>query len=288
MTVERNHPPDHQYQLGERVRAARARAGLTRKQLAAASGASERYLAHIENHTGNPSVEMLLAIAAALSIAPAELLPNAGEQHEQMASATSLLRRLNDQQLQEAIAFLQHPSGGRDARAKRIALVGLRGAGKSSLGAALAKRLGFPFFEISKEVERVYGGSIAILLEINGPSAVRRYESEVIESLCAQHEQAVIAAPGAIVADATVYEKLLSGNWTVWLQASPEDHMQRVMDQGDIRPMSGNRSAMDDLKKILDARSSEYARADSALDTSAQSFGDTLIKLELLCRPWIQ
>jgi XRE family aerobic/anaerobic benzoate catabolism transcriptional regulator len=271
-------------EMANRIRAARARIGMTRKQLAAASRASERYLAHLEAGTGNPSLEMLYAIAEALDLAPADLLPRGGERSEETAQAAALLRRLQPDRLAEAIGWLQRPVLGEGGKAQRVALVGLRGAGKSSLGRELAKRLGQPFFEISKEVERRYGGSIGVLLEMNGQGALRRYEAEVLEEICRSNRAAVIAAPGAIVSDGALYDSLLGSAWSIWLGATPEDHMSRVMAQGDLRPMSGNRSAMNDLRKILEARTPDYARADARLDTSAQDFAATLDKLEILAR----
>lgn len=267
-------------EIGNRVRSARARVGLTRKQLASASGASERYLATIEAGSGNPSVEMLAAIAEALHLAPAELLPMGGERDHMMAKAASQLRRLPVDHVREVFTLLSKPTETRAQKARRISLIGLRGAGKSSLGSALATRLGLPFFEVSKEVERRYGGSISIMMEISGPQALRRYEAEVLDELLGGNEAAVIAAPGAIVSSAALYEQLLQSTWSVWLEASPEDHMQRVVDQGDFRPMAGNRTAMADLKTILAAREQEYARADVRIATSEQDFAATLDLLE--------
>ena len=283
-TSSKSAPDAFSGEMASRIRAARARIGMTRKQLAAASGASERYLAHLEAGTGNPSVEILQAIAEALGIALVDLLPLGGERSEEMAHAASLLRRLHQDRVAEAIAWLQRPVVGEGGKAQRIALVGLRGAGKSSLGLELAKRLRQPFFEISTEVERLYGGSIGVLLEMNGQSALRRYETEVLEEICRTNRAAVIAAPGAIVSDGALYDSLLNAAWSIWLEATPEDHMNRVMAQGDLRPMSGNRSAMDDLRKILEVRTPDYARADARLDTSAQDFDRTLDKLEALAR----
>lgn len=267
-------------EIAKRIRSARARAGFTRKQLATASGASERYLAHLEAGTGNPSVEMLLAIADALGIAMADLLPIGGERDSSVAQAAQLLRRLPPERVQAAMAWLGEQPDRLDGRGRRIALVGLRGAGKSSLGKALAERRKAPFFEISKEVEGRYGGSMGVLLEINGPAALRRYEAEVLSDICQHHPAAVIAAPGAIVADGKLYDQLLRTNWTVWLQAAPEDHMGRVVAQGDLRPMTGNRAAMADLQAILAAREADYGRADARLNTSAQNFTRTLELLE--------
>ncbi len=263
-------------EIARRIRSARARAGFTRKQLSAASGASERYLAHLEAGTGNPSVEMLSAISNALGIAMADILPLGGECDPQVAKAARFLRRMSPEQLERAVAWLGDVPEVLGGKGRRIALVGLRGAGKSSLGSALAESMEVPFFEISKEIELRYGGSIGVLLEINGPAVLRRYEAEVLEDLCRQHPAAVIAAPGAIVSDGKLYEQLRNSAWTIWLRASPDDHMQRVIAQGDLRPMTGNRSAMNDLKAILAAREGEYAKADAQIDTSAQDFAKTL------------
>jgi XRE family transcriptional regulator, aerobic/anaerobic benzoate catabolism transcriptional regulator len=266
--------------MAQRLRAARSRAGFTRKHLASSAQVSERYLAHLEAGTGNPSIEMLISLAGALDIATADLLPVGGERDADTAEAAQIFRRLPKYRIQEALAWLRQPKGNTAGKAERISLIGLRGAGKSSLGIALAKCLDTPFFEISKEVERRYGGSIGVLLEINGPSALHRYEADVLDEICHQHARAVIAAPGAIVSSGPLYDQLLATSWSIWLQAAPEDHMSRVIAQGDLRPMTGNRTAMNDLKAILAAREGDYARADIALDTSAQDFEATLTVLQ--------
>jgi XRE family transcriptional regulator, aerobic/anaerobic benzoate catabolism transcriptional regulator len=271
-------------EVGQRIRAARAKAGVTRKQLATASGASERYLAHLEAGTGNPSVDVLSAIGDALDMAMADLLPLGGERGELEERAANLMRRLPTDKLQGVIDWMQRPLQVEGGKAKRIALIGLRGAGKSSIGEALAKRMNLPFFEISKEVERVYGGAIGLLIEMNGQAALRRYEAEVLEAICRDHQAAVIAAPGAIVADGPLYDSLLDSAHSIWLQATPQDHMDRVIAQGDLRPMGSGRGAMNDLQAILDSRAPDYARADATLDTSAQDFVRTVDKLEELVR----
>lgn len=271
-------------EIAGRIRSTRARAGLTRKQLAAASDASERYLATLEAGNGNPTVDKLMAIADALNIAPAELLPLGGERDPEMAKLMSQIRRMPTDRVREAMNFLGRSASQGGEKAGRIALIGLRGAGKSSLGNALADRLGVPFFEISKEVERHYGGSISVMMEINGPGTLRRFEAEVIDEIISQQEVAVIAAPGAIVSSSELFNQLLRSAWTVWLEATPEDHMQRVVAQGDLRPMAGNRAAMNDLKNILAAREADYARADFRLNTSLQDFDATLELLEVAVR----
>jgi XRE family aerobic/anaerobic benzoate catabolism transcriptional regulator len=197
------------------------------------------------------------------------------------------MRRLPKDKLQVAIEWMLRPLQVEGGKANRIALIGLRGAGKSSLGEALAKRLNLPFFEISKEVERVYGGAIGLLIEMNGQAALRRYEAEVLEAICRDHPAAVIAAPGAIVADGPLYDSLLDSAHSIWLQATPQDHMDRVIAQGDLRPMGNGRGAMDDLQAILTSRVPDYARADARLDTSAQDFAPTVDKLEGLARAFL-
>lgn len=274
-------------EVGARLRAARSKAGMTRKQLAVASGASERYLAHLEAGTGNPSVEMLIAIAGALHVAMADLLPLGGERSDERARAASVLRRLPRGRLEAVTQWMLKPAlptGGKD---NRIALIGLRGAGKSSLGAALADRMHMPFFEISKEVERTYGGAVSLLIELNGQSALRRYEAEVLDAICRENPAAIIAAPGGIVADGPLYDTLLASTHSIWLEAKPEDHMSRVVAQGDLRPMAGARGAMEDLKAILAARSADYARADARLDTSTQDFAKTADILEATARVFL-
>jgi XRE family transcriptional regulator, aerobic/anaerobic benzoate catabolism transcriptional regulator len=284
LTNVNNRSSANSVDVGARIRAARAKAGVTRKQLAVASGASERYLAHLEAGTGNPSVDMLSAIAGALDMAMADLLPLGGERGALEQHAASLMRRLPKDKLQGAIEWMLRPLQVAGGKANRIALIGLRGGGKSSLGAALATRMNAPFFEISKEVERVYGGAIGLLIEMNGQSALRRYETEVFETICRDHPSAVIAAPGAIVADGPLYDSLLTATHSIWLQATPQDHMDRVIAQGDLRPIGSGRGAMDDLKAILASRAPDYARADASLNTSAQDFAQTIDKLEDLVR----
>jgi len=261
--------------VGQRLRAARAKIGMTRKQLAVASGASERYLAQIEAGQGNPTLSFLASIAQALDMAPVELLPLGGERNSAYAKAVSAVRRLPGNRLAALHNWIERPGSPEGAKAHRVVLIGLRGAGKSTLGAALADRLGMPFFEISKQVELAYGGSIGLLLELSGQAALRRYEAEAWDQIEAQHLSAVIAVPGGVVANEPLYDRVLSSAHSIWLRASPEDHMGRVMAQGDFRPMASNREAMADLKAILEARSADYAMADAQLDTSAQDFEAT-------------
>ncbi|MES1975656.1 MAG: shikimate kinase [Pseudomonadota bacterium] len=270
--------------LGGRIRAARAKIGMTRRQLSAASGASERYLAHLEAGTGNPTVGVLDALAEALDLAVAELLPVGGERSDAHARAAAVLRRLPEARALAAAEWMQRAPSDNDGRAGRIVLIGLRGAGKSSLGKALAERLSMPFLEMTREVERAYGGEMGLLIELGGQSALRRYEQQAWDSMLAAHDEAVIATPGGIVADPRLFDRLLATAHSIWLEATPEDHMGRVLAQGDLRPMASARGPMEDLKAILAARSSDYARAEARLDTSQQPFDQTLDALEVMAR----
>lgn len=271
--------------VGELVRAARAKRGITRRQLAVTSQTSERYLAQIESGRGNPTLGFLSAIAAALDMAPVELLPLGGERNESYAAASGAVRRIDPARLPALHRWIERPAGPDGAKAHRIVLIGLRGAGKSSLGRALAEQLGIPFFDVSKQIERAYGGSIGVLLELSGQAALSRYEAAVWDDIHAAQSAAVIAVPGRIVANAAVFDNVLASAHSIWLRAAPEQHLQRVMEQGDFRPMAGNtREAMADLKAILEARSADYARADAQLDTSAQDFGATVALLTRCAR----
>jgi len=274
--------------LGNKVRAARAKIGMTRKQLAVASDISERYLAQIETGDGNPSLSVLVALAAALDLAGAELLPEGGERNRTAALAAQAVRRLPDAHLPDLMNWIAQRVGAKNDKGSRIVLIGLRGAGKSSLGQALAKRLNMPFFEMSKEIERASGADIGVLLEMSGQTGVRRQEAAVWETIREAEEAAVIAAPGGIVANTPVFDRVLATAHGIWLAADPEDHMARVMAQGDFRPMASNRAAMSDLKAILQARSSDYARAEARLDTSAQNFSQTLEMLERCARTLLE
>jgi len=269
--------------VGGAVRRARAKLGMTRRQLAAASGASERYLAQIEGGQGNPSIAILRAIARALDVPVIELIPrsNGRANTRIMTRILDLVGRLPPHEL-AGVAELIERRGAPDAapdRAQRIALVGLRGAGKSTLGARLARERGCPFIELDRLVEQDYGARIPDLIEIAGLATFRRYERLCLERVIAQHDTAVIAAAGGIVSNAETYALLLSRTHTVWLRARPDEHMRRVMAQGDFRPMAQNREAMADLVAILDARSADYARASAELDTSGDGVDASFAKL---------
>jgi len=267
--------------LGREVRRGRAKRGMTRRQLAQASQTSERYLAQIESGAGNPSVTVLRAIAQALDIPAANLLGEPVAHNGARTALLDLVARLPDQSLAEVTQLIEArflPSEHAD-RARRIALVGLRGAGKSTLGRMLARHLGWPFIELDRVVEQDYGASIPDMIEMAGTATFRRHERAALARVIAEHEAAVITTAGGIVSDRESYALLLRRSYTIWIKACPEEHMSRVMAQGDFRPMAQNREAMADLVAILDARGPDYARARAELDTSGEAVEQSFAKL---------
>jgi XRE family transcriptional regulator, aerobic/anaerobic benzoate catabolism transcriptional regulator len=174
--------------------------------------------------------------------------------------------------------------GGNAQRSSRVALVGLRGAGKSTLGQMLADDLGFPFVELSREIEKFAGCSISEIQALYGMNAYRRYERRALEEAIQIYPEAVIATPGGLVSDAATFNQLLAHCTTVWLQADAEDHMKRVTAQGDLRPMAASKEAMEDLKRILAGRAAFYSKSELKLDTSAQPLAATFAALRALVR----
>ena len=231
--------------LGERVRAWRIESGTTRKALAAASAVSERYLAQLEAWQGNISVLLLRRVARAMGVAVESLVKedDAAPQRE------------------------------------RIALIGLRGAGKSTLGAKLAQLLHMPFVELDREVEQEAGAKLGEVFAMYGQDAFRRFERRALERVLEQHERAVIATGGSLVTDPANFELLLERCFCVWLKASPEDHMARVIAQGDMRPFKGRSAALDEIRKLLAERDALYARAAAAVETTGKTVKQTLQEL---------
>jgi XRE family aerobic/anaerobic benzoate catabolism transcriptional regulator len=264
--------------LGERIRAARARRGMTRKILARDSGVSERYLAQLETGHGNISIILLRQVAQAMSLPLAELVREGPDHPVEFSLLMQSLARLEPAQLAEARKLLTESFGAsmERERRQRIALIGLRGAGKSTLGAKLSATLGIPFVELDREIERVAGMSLAALFDLYGQSAYRRYERRALESVIESYDRAVIAAGGSLVSEPATFDLLLSACFTVWLTARPEEHMSRVMAQGDFRPMADNTEAMEDLRRILDGRTALYGKADVTVETAGKSVDQSL------------
>jgi XRE family transcriptional regulator, aerobic/anaerobic benzoate catabolism transcriptional regulator len=274
-------------EIGRRVRQSRAKRGMTRRQLAQDSGASERYLAQIESGTGNPTVIVMRAIAQALEVPIVELLPGGQAQPTALARIVERLDALPPDDLPHIAELIERHAGQTAERAERIALVGLRGAGKSTLGQKLADRLRCPFVELDRMVEQEYGASLPMLIEMSGVATFRRYERSCLERVIGEHRRVVIAAAGGIVSNPESYALLLRRTHTVWVSARPDEHMMRVMRQGDFRPMAKNREAMADLVAILDARKRDYARAEASLDTSGATVEQSLAKLNKIVSPWL-
>jgi XRE family aerobic/anaerobic benzoate catabolism transcriptional regulator len=273
--------------LGQRVRALRDRNGTTRKSLALATGVSERHLANLEYGEGNVSVLVLVQVATALHCSLAELIGDFTTASPEWLMIRSLLENKDEQTLHQVRLAIGETLGSAMADSgtgSRIALTGLRGAGKSTLGQLLATDLGFPFVELSREIEKLAGCSIAEIQDLYGSEAYRRYERRALKQAVQLHPEAVIATPGGLVSDPANFDLLLANCTTIWLRAKPEDHMQRVIEQGDFRPMAGAPEAMQDLKNILAARENFYSRAQYQLDTSSQSLELTFSDLRELVR----
>jgi XRE family aerobic/anaerobic benzoate catabolism transcriptional regulator len=267
--------------IGREVRRHRAKRGMTRRQLAQASQTSERYLAQIESGAGNPSASVLRAIAQALDLPASALLPETGARTAALGAILDLLAQVPESELPALVKDIEARvvlPGSAD-RARRIALVGLRGAGKSTLGRMLARHLGWPFIELDRAVAEDYGASIPDLIEMAGTATFRRHERSALDRCIAAHEAAIITTAGGIVANPETYSLLLRRTHTIWIKARPEDHMGRVMAQGDFRPMAQNRAAMADLVAILDARRADYARAEAELDTAGDTVQQSFAKL---------
>ena len=256
--------------LGERVRTLRARRGMSRKTLAAHSAVSERYLAQLESGAGNCSIVLLRRISGALGLPLADLID---ERPPETLLLAQLVDRLSPAQAAEARDYLvaRLNGAGRDKRRRRIALIGLRGAGKSTLGALLARQLGTPFIELDREIERQSGMQLAAVFELFGQPTFRRMERDALQSALQAHDRSVLATGGSLVTEPATFELLLSSCLTVWVRASPQEHMSRVIAQGDLRPMAGNAHAMQDLVAILRSREPLYAKADLTLDTGGRS-----------------
>jgi len=284
-----NEPPDSGEErdtfliaLGERVRALRARRGMTRKALAQATDVSERHLANLEYGVGNASILVLLQVTRALQCSFAELLGDVTTQSPEWLLLREILENRDEATLRRARVAVGEllgtaPAQGTDTRPRssRIALIGLRGAGKSTLGRMLAEDLDFPFLELSHEVEKLAGCNTAEILGLYGQNAYRRYERRALEEAIQIYPEAVLATAGGMVSDLVSFNLLLRHCTTVWLQADPEDHMARVLAQGDTRPVAASSEAMEDLKSILAGRTAFYSKAEFRVDTSAQPLFET-------------
>ncbi len=251
---------------------------MTRRLLARDSGVSERYLAQLETGQGNISILLLRQIASALDIPLAALVSEGPEPPVDLVHTTEFLRRLPAAELAEARRLLVQHFGGVDlaARRGRIALVGLRGAGKSTLGAILANHLEVPFLELDRLIEQESGVTLSAIFDLYGQSGFRRLERRCLDQVIERYPRFVLATGGSLVSEPASFERLLTTCFTVWLRATPEEHMERVIAQGDIRPMADNRESMSDLKRILQVREPLYRKADVTIDTSTASVEESV------------
>jgi len=273
--------------LGDRVRNLRAQRGLTRKAVAVAADVSERHLANLEYGIGNASILVLQQVAGALHCSLAELVGDVTTSSPEWLLIRELLENRSETDLRRARVALGELLGTASvdpARHRRIALVGLRGAGKSTLGQMLADDLDVPFVELSREIEKLAGCSVREIHDLYGTNAYRRYERRALEESIQIYSEVVIATPGGIVSDPATFNELLAHCTTVWLQAAPEEHMGRVAAQGDTRPMAASKEAMEDLRRILNGRAAFYSKADLSVDTSGKSLAQSFQTLRATTR----
>jgi XRE family aerobic/anaerobic benzoate catabolism transcriptional regulator len=267
-------------QLGQRVRTMRALRGMSRKVLAKVSGISERYIAQLEGGKGNVSIVLLRRVSNAMGAHLEDLIP-ASEPSPDWAVIRDLLRKASPNQIAQAKDVLagQNTSLQRRLSFAGIALIGLRGAGKSTLGKMLAKEIGWNFVELNKEIEAQNGLSVAEIIALYGQEGFRRMEQAALGELLVRKQLTVLATGGGIVSEPLTFDLVLSSFYTIWLKAEPEEHMARVRGQGDLRPMADNRSAMAELRTILRSREPLYARASAVVDTAGLTVDEAAARL---------
>jgi XRE family transcriptional regulator, aerobic/anaerobic benzoate catabolism transcriptional regulator len=263
--------------LGERVRTLRSGRGMARKMLARQARVSERYLAQLESGEGNCSIILLRRIARALGLPIEEMVYDRPDRSAGVVLLAQFLERLSPAALENARTMLQAQFGAANGKLHdRIALIGLRGGGKSTLGALLAAERGVPFIELDREVESASGATLSEIFEMFGQEQFRRMERDALEHILTRHDRFVLATGGSIVTEPATYERLLSNCFTIWVRAEPHEHMSRVIAQGDLRPMGDSTRAMADLVAILNSREPLYAKADATIVTTGKSPKETL------------
>ena len=269
--------------LGKRVREFRNRRGMTRKQVSQEADVSERHLAQLEAGEGNISVVLLQRIARALHVPLANLFTPQTEEPAEKRLIQRFLERLPRHRLEDVAFRLMRDFGHEEkVRRMRIALIGLRGAGKSTLGAKLAAETKNRFIELDNEIEKETGMPLGEIFSLYGQSGFRAIERRTLERVVKENERAVISVGGGVVTEKETFDYLLSNCYTVWIKAQPEEYMSRLIAQGDFRPMAGNDRASEELRRILEERESLYSKADLCLDTSGNSVEESFAKLNAM------
>jgi len=267
--------------LGKRVRQLRNVRGMTRKLVARESDVSERHLAQLEAGEGNVSIVLLRRIAAALNVSLVELFAPEVEEPAEKQMIQRFLERLPNHRLEDVVFRLMRDfSPGEKLRRKRVALIGLRGAGKSTLGSKLALEIHVPFIELDGEIEKDTGMPLGEIFSLYGQSGYRAIERRTLTRVLAEHECAVLSVGGGVASEKGTFDYLLSHCYTIWVKALPEEHMSRVLEQGDFRAMAGNDQAMEDLRRILETREPLYRQADMEFDTSGSSVEASFSRLK--------
>lgn len=267
--------------LGTRVRQLRNRREMTRKMVAQEADVSERHLAQLESGEGNVSIVLLRRIAATLQVSLADLFAVPTEASVERQAILNFLDRLPAHRLEDVVARLtRHFIPEEETRRHRISLIGLRGAGKSTLGARLAAQRGVPFVELDREIEKETGMPLAEIFSLYGQSGFRAIEKRTLERVLKEYDRLVLSVGGGIVSEKENYDYLLANCYTIWVKAHPEEHMSRVIAQGDFRAMAGSDRAMEDLRRILESREPLYRKADLHLDTAGDSVEESFAKLE--------
>lgn len=278
-TQEAASTPDILSLVGERVRGLRAQRGMTRKMLAQDSSVSERYLAQLERGQGNISISLLLKIATALQTTLAQLVRDNNSETVEQTLVNDLVRQMTPGNQQRALNLLHEHFSTVDRKQRRIALVGMRGAGKTTLGRRLAQHHDLPFIQLGAQIEELAGMSVPEILALTGRSGYRRFEEQALLDALTKNEFCILETGGGIVSDPRMLNIILTTCFVIWVQATPDEHMQRVIDQGDLRPMQANADAMDDLKQILEERTPFYDKAHARLNTSGRDIEQCLREL---------
>ena len=264
--------------VGERVRRAREGKGIPRRVLSDMSGVSPRYLAQLEAGEGNISIGLLQRVSNALDHRIEWFLAEDDPLSSDVLRVADLFRSASDD-VRAAVMKTLDPAPAQVMRARRLCLVGLRGAGKSTLGRLAGNALGIPFVELNEEIEAQSGMPVDEVMALYGPEGYRKLEAQALERVVTNHDKMILAVAGGIVAEPETYAHLLAHFHTIWVKTSPDEHMSRVRAQGDERPMAGNPEAMEQLRSILTSREAHYERAQAVLDTSGKPVDRSLAEL---------